>query len=399
MGRGTAVLDQAVSGLSNVLAVALVARAVDAADFGRFMLAYATLTVTLTLSRSLLATRISLAPTAAEAKRLAAELLVAVGWISPVLALAVFAIAGTVVGGRSLDIVLIVAVATPVVCMQDLLRFGAVAADRPGSALASDGVWLAVVAVPVLLGLALSPQAALGLWAGGAVAALAVGLFTCGVRPRLGVGLTQLRRRDAVGESVTVGAVATSAASLLVLFVVARALGAAPAGSLRGAATAMAPVNVLLAFVTIGLAPALVRRSRAGDVRFCAAVSLLLGAATAAWGAVLLLLPADVGAAAFGASWEGIERVLPWTVVEYLALSVGAAGVLGLKVRQRGRDMIRQRVVYSVLMLGGGVSWAWWGRDVLGVAAMLALAAVVLAVYAWLQLLRSPARPARAVPA
>jgi O-antigen/teichoic acid export membrane protein len=399
VGRGTAVVDQAVSGLSNVLAVALVARAVDAADFGRFMLAYATLTVTLTLSRSLLATRISLAPSRQEARRLTAELVAAVAWLSPVLVLVVFGIAAAVAGGRSVGIVLIVALATPLVCMQDLLRFGAVAADRPGSALASDATWLAVVAVPVLLGLSLSPQAALGLWAAGASCGLLVGLLTCGVRPRLGVGLAQLRRRDAIGESVTVGAVVTSAASLLVLFVVARALGPTPAGSLRGAATAMAPVNVLLAFVTLGLAPALVRRRREDDVRFCAAVLLVLGAAAAGWGAVLLVVPDSVGTAAFGESWDGIERVLPWTVVEYLALSVGAAGALGLKVRQRGRDMVRQRVVYSGVMLSGGVGGALLGRDVLGVAAMLALAAAVLAALAWMQFLRSPARPAPAVPA
>lgn len=391
-GRGAGLADQILSGLSNVLAVVLVARALSAADFGRFALAYATLTVTLTLSRSFLATRISLAPTSELARTRTEQLMTAVLVLAPLITLVVFGLAAAVTGGRSLGILLLVAIATPIVCAQDLIRFGVVASGRPAHAVVSDGCWLLVVAVPIALPVQLSPGAALGLWLAGAVAALLVAMAVSGLRPRRTGGLAQLRTRDRVGESVTLGTILTAVASLTVLFVVARVIGSAPAGALRGAATAMAPINVLLAFVSLGLAPALVRRSRRSDLRFCLAVGGTLGVLTVLWAGALLMIPAEWGAAAFGRSWPGIRHVLSWTLVEYVGLSVAAAAALGLKVRGRAREMVVQRVLASVVALVGGTAWAVTVEEVRGVAAMLALSAFVLAVCAWLQLVRAVSR-------
>jgi len=173
------------------------------------------------------------------------------------------------------------------------------------------------------------------------------------------------------------------------LFVVGKVLDPASAGSLRGAATAMGPVNMLLAFVTLGLAPALVRRSRGNDLRFCASAGALLAVAALLWGAVLLFLPTSWGVSAFGQSWSGIRSVLPWTLSEYVCLCVAAAATLGLKVRAGTRALVRQRLVSSGVMVVAGSAWAFTFQSTRGVAAMLALSAAVLAGLAWTQLLRS----------
>ncbi|MDP9434968.1 MAG: hypothetical protein M3P93_07150 [Actinomycetota bacterium] len=392
--RAVTLADQVLSSVSNVLAVVLVARALSSADFGRFALGYAVLTLALTLSRNYFGTRVSMAPDAADARRLTAELVAGMLVASPLAFLAVLVVAGLVTGLQAPGIVLVVAAATPVVLVQDLLRFGAASGGRPWVALASDGVWVALMAAPFVLGLDLDATAALVLWLYAAVSALAVALAAFGERPRLS-GLRELRRRETLGASLTLGAVATTAATLLVLMVVARVLDPAAAGSLRGASTAMGPVNVLLAFAGLGVTPVLVRRARAHDRSACLAVGGVLTLLVLAWGAVLLALPADVGTALLGDSWGGVRSVLGWTVVEYVLLAAASAALLGLKVRQRAADLVRARLTLAsaTVLLGAGAALVL--DRVTAVAAAVAVSTLLGAAVAWAQFLRDARTPGR----
>lgn len=387
--RGVVLVDQALSSVSNLLAVVLVARVLSPAEFGYFALAYAILTLTLGLSRAYFGSRISLAPNAQEARRVTTALVAGMLVLSPLVVLVVLAVASAATSGQAALTVLIVALATPVVCIQDALRFGAVAGGRPSVALVSDAVWIVAMLLPFLLSSDLTAPAALTLWAGAAFAALLVALVGFGERPRLRAGLAELRRREAVASALTLGAVATTAATLLVLLVVTRVLGPASTGSLRGASTAMGPVNVLFAFTAVGLTPVLVRRARGGDRRFCALVGATTVALVLLWGLVLLLLPSSLGAAAFGESWPGIRSVLAWTVGEYVWIAVGAAAVLGLKVRQRARGLIATRAGTAALTVLAGSTAAMALGQVQAVAAAFALSAAAGAVTAWWMLLRS----------
>ena len=215
----------------------------------------------LQFSRSFFGTRVSLARERAAA--MTGDVLAGLVLLAPLVVLLVLGLSVLSAGTHDLDILLLVAVATPVVLLQDIVRFGAAAAGQPLTALVSDAVWVAVMAVPLLLGWRLSEGLALGLWLGGAVAALVTAVVMFGQRPRWRAGLAELRRRDRVGESVTLGSVIMLVSSLLVLLLVSRVLGPAAAGALRAAATTMGPVNVLLAFTGLGLVPVLVKRRRA----------------------------------------------------------------------------------------------------------------------------------------
>lgn len=387
--------DQVVSSVSNLLVVVLVARAVSPTTFGQFVLGYAVLTLTLGLSRAYFGSRVSLAPDMQEARRLTGALVAGMLVISPLVALAVLAVSTLATEGQAPLICAVVAVATPIVCVQDVLRFGAASGGRPLAALLSDGVWVLVMAVPFALSLQLGAVSALMLWAGGSALALLVALIAFRERPRWRAGMRELRRRENVGASLTLGAVATTSATLLVLLVVSNTLGPAAAGSLRGASTAMGPVNVLLAFTALGVTPVLVRRARHGDQRFCLAVAAVLVGLVLAWGAVLLLLPERLGTAAFGSSWGGIRNVVTWTVVEYVFLAVGAAAFLGLKVRQRAGDLIRSRAVAAAATVVIGSAVATSVRDVVAVAAGLAVCALSMAGTAWFLLLRDNIRTSR----
>lgn len=387
--RSVTLADQALSSVSNLLVVVLVARAVSPRAFGYFVLGYAVLTVTLGLTRAYFGTRITLADDQRAARRLTAALVAGLMVLSPVVAVAVFGASMVATSGQAPLVCAVIAVATPVVCVQDVLRFGASAGGRPWAALLSDAAWIVGMAVPFVLGLELDAAAALTLWAGSAAVALAVALVAFRERPLLRAGLAEVRRREVVGASLLVGAVLTSCASLLTLYVVARVLDPAAAGSLRGASTAMGPVNVLLAFLVLGVTPVLARRDRGSDHRFCWQVGGTAVALVLAWGAVLLLAPRALGEAAFGSSWDGVRSVLALTVTEYVWVAVGAAAVMGLKVRRRAADLVRSRIVAAVSTVGVGTAAALLLQDVMAVAASLALSALLAAATSWALLLRT----------
>jgi O-antigen/teichoic acid export membrane protein len=392
--RAVTLADQVLSSVSNVLVVVLVARAVSATQFGHFALGYAILTLTLGLSRACFGSRVSLAPDRETARRMTASLVAGVLAVSPVVALTVLALSTFATGGQAPYICAVIALATPVVCAQDVVRFGAAAGGRPWAALLSDGTWILVMLLPFVLSIDLEAPAAVALWGAAAVAALVVALVTFGERLQCRAGLRELRRREDIGWSLTFGAVAMSSAIVLVLLIVSRVLGPAAAGSLRGASTAMGPVNVLLAFTALGITPTLVRRRREHDPRFCASVGGVIVLFVLAWGVVLLLLPAGVGTALFGSSWSGIRTVLSWTVAEYVWVAIGTAAVLGLKVRQQAADLIRSRAVAAVTMLALAAAAAVSLRDLQAVAAGLAAGASVAAITSWYLLLHGGARTA-----
>jgi len=378
--------DQAMSSASNILAVVLVARTLSADQFGTFALGYTMLTVVLGLSRSYFGTRVSLVKDRDAARAVTPGLLGAVAILSPLAMIVVLVASLLAAGTESWRVLAVVAVATPVVCLQDIVRFASVAAGRPLVALMSDMLWVALMAAPLILGLALSEAQVMTIWLGSGVAALVVGLASFRVFPRIRDGLAQLRQRHRVGESVTYSVLLGSLSFFLVLLLASRFVGTEAAGSLRGASTALGPVSVLFAYAGIGLIPVLVRRPRSLDLRFCALTSLAMASLAAVWGVILLVIPASVGFVFFGASWAGIREILPWTIVEYIIGCAAVAGLLGLKVRGCSRQIVLSKVPSVVVMVGGtAIVTAVWGT-VWAAAAVLALASLVLCVGIWIYL-------------
>lgn len=390
--NGNALADQIASSASNVLALVLLARALDADTFGRFALGYAVLVLVLSLTRAALGTRITLTPGPVQARETTAGVLGALTLLAVPVAVLVTGTGLVLTAGADPRLQLLIGLATPLVCAQDVLRYGAVAAGRAGTALASDLTWLGLVVLALAAGT--GPTATLLVWAGGAVVALAVAVAGLRTRADLRAGRDLLRslarREDALATSLAANSVIASLGLLAVLTAAAHLVGPSAAGSLRAAATAMGPVNVAFAYVSLSLAPTLVRRSRERDVPFCAAAGLVLALGTAAWGACLLVLPDDLGRLAFGDTWSGSAAVLPFTVAEYVLTAVGTAAVLGLKVREHAGDLLRQRVVATVLSVVGGTVLAATTGDVRAVAAAVAVAAGVQTGLGWHSLLRRP---------
>ena len=385
--RMVTLADQVMSSVSNILAVVLVARTLSADEFGTFALGYTMLTVVLGLSRSYFGTRVALAGDRDTAPQVTAGLLGAVAILSPLAIVVVLVTSLLAAGAESWQVLVVVALATPVVCLQDIVRFGSVAGGRPLVALISDSLWVAIMAAPLILGLTLSIAQVMLIWLGSGVVALIVGLLLFRVIPRIREGMVQLRQRHRVGEAVTYSILLGSLSFFLVLLLASRLIDPAAAGSLRGASTALGPVSVLWSYAAIGLIPLLVRRSRSLDLRFCALTALGMAGVTIAWGAVLLVVPSSIGSAFFGESWTGIRSILPWTIAEYVVGCVAVAAVQGLKVRGCSRQIVRSKVPSVVVMVGGTAIVAAVYGTVWSVAAVLGLASIILAVGVWSSLL------------
>jgi O-antigen/teichoic acid export membrane protein len=381
--RAVTLGDQVLSSVSNMLAVVLVARAVSAEEFGTFALGYSVLTLVLGLTRGYFGTRVSLEHDDARARVLTRQLIGSVLLISPIVIAVVFVLSHVMSGGDPGGILVIVALATPIVCMQDVGRFGAVAAGKPWAAAVSDGLWVVLMLVPFALGTRVQAKVVLWLWFAAALAALVTIMICLRVGPDLRGGLEQLRTRHAVGEATTWGTVISTSATLWILFVASAAISPVASGSLRGASTAMGPVNVLIAFIGLGLTPMLVRRPRSQDVSFCLRAGAGLAVVAALWGGVLLVLPTWLGEAFFGQSWTGIRSVLPVTTVEYVLLCLSAVTTLGLRVNHLSRDLLTQRIITGTVtvVLGGVVAFAT--RSTIGIAMATATAAGVAAVIGW----------------
>ena len=398
-GRGRARLlalgDQVLSGLSNFLTVALVARSATPEEFGHFSLAYALLLIGLGLLRGLWGTRISLTATSGAALDAARGLLGATALVTPALVAVVLGLSLALTGADAAGTALLIALALPVVVAQDLCRYAAVAAGRPGVAFASDLAWVLVVA----LGYAARPGMATALLVGLGAAALALvlALVALRLRPSIRMGVAALRERHRTGEVAALGSVAVAAAGWVGLGLATLSLGAASAGALRGASTVMAPVNTLFAFVGLALLPLVHRASADRQVRLTVRLSAGLAVAVAAWGALLLVAPPAVGELLLGASWAPARAVLPWTVVEYAALAVSLGGLLGLQARQASGVLLRLTALAPALLVLGAVAATVLGDSPQAFAATLAGATVATAVVVWGMALR--AMRVRAVPA
>jgi O-antigen/teichoic acid export membrane protein len=382
-------VDQGMSSLSNVLAVIMVAQSLPAPAFGSFSVTYAVLIFLLTLSRSYFGTQLTLTDSQAAAWERASSALGALLLLAPVLVVATGGIGLLLSNQSDFAIAIAVAVAAPLVCLQDLLRYVAVAVGSPHVALASDTVWAAITGVAALGLIRLTAPQVMVVWLGAAAIALAVAVVLLRIKPDFVKGWRLLRERHPVGNSVAIGAVAVAGASLVIAAATAYFLGPTSAGSLRGASTAMGPLNVLMAFITLNLTPTLLRRQRSQDLGFCVRVALLASGAVALWSAALLLLPDVVGRALLGDSWASARSVLPWTCAEYLFLCVGTSSGLWLKVRYAARQMLQRRLIYAALLVSFGTLAAILGSSAQYVAAAVAGAAVINATVGWLLVLRN----------
>lgn len=312
--RYVTILDQIVSSLSNFALVALVAGVATTAEFGLFSLGYVLLLFFLGFQRALvgevLLVRFSKAgERPAGVDDSAAGVSVAVGVISAV----ALAVCGLLAGGDPL-MWTVLAVAGPLVFVQDIVRYILIARARSGHALVSDAVW-AVVALPVMVWLvAVSAPAwtVAAAWTGGGVVAMIVAIAYARVLPRPVSGARWIVANRDIAVRFSGEYASLNLSNTVVWFLLAGPLGVAGVAALRGASLLFSPLNTAFNAVRIAVVPDLVR-SR-GSRRYRSRLretALILTGICVVWSGIVLLLPDEIGRLVLGATWD-VAADLRW---------------------------------------------------------------------------------------
>lgn len=400
LSRYVSIGDQAVSSISNFVAVAITANVATAGQFGQFSLAYAGLLLFLGAQRALIGETLLVKYSASGAlagtvKRdvLGASVLASAAAM-PLL------LTGAVLADDSSRIIwLLITASLPVVLLQDTLRYLFICEERPGHALLIDGVW-AVLSISSMLFVALTTKSVWAVvlcWGAGAAGALVLGLLLGRIMPAPGGGLRWIRaHRDPalryLGEFS-----ALNASTFIVLYLLALPLGAAGVGALRAAQLLFSPLNTAFAAIKMAVIPELVRSRGTAAFRHRLIETFIVVAALAGlWGAAVMFLPASVGFFLLGDTWESASELrLPY-FLHYLAMVPYTVLLAYYRSVQANRLSTSMRAALAGLTLvlplafaysGGTLAAAW--AFTLAVAAAAAIGGVSTAV----------ARPRTAPPA
>ncbi|MCW2777301.1 MAG: rane protein [Frankiales bacterium] len=321
--------DQVVSSLASAALSIVLARTVSAAQFGTFALAFSVYTFAVGVAQAVggqvLVIRYTDAPPKERrvAVGLAAGNAVRVGALAALVLLAALPL----VRLPSERVVLAVAVLLPALLLQDAWRTVLISAGTPRSAFLNDLLWTVLQLVAIGLLLARGEHQALWYvlaWGGSAVVAAALGVRQARVAPRLRGGVRWAREHRQVTGYLLAQWVAVLGAIQIAFVVLAALGGVQDVGSLRAAQTLLGPLNILGMAATSFAVPELVRArpGRRGLVLTAAAVSALMVVAVAAWGAVLLLLPASAGRQLLGDTWDSARVALPGMVLFTCAVGI-----------------------------------------------------------------------------
>jgi O-antigen/teichoic acid export membrane protein len=218
---------------------------------------------------------------------------------------------------------LVIAASLPFVLVQDTLRYLFICEGSPSRALLIDGVW-AVLSISSMVLVALNAGtvwAVVLCWGGGAAAALALGLVLGRALPSPRGGTRWLSANRNPGLRYLGEFSALNASTFVVLYLLAIPLGAAGVGALRAAQLLFSPLNTAFSAIKMAVIPELVRSRGTRVFRNRLIETFVIVAALAGfWGAVVMVLPASVGALLLGDTWQSASELrLPY-FLQYVAM-------------------------------------------------------------------------------
>ncbi|KIQ11793.1 hypothetical protein [Rhodococcus sp. MEB064] len=293
------------------------------------------------------------------------------------------------------------ATAVPLVLAQDVLRFVSMALGEPESAFVSDAIW-AVGAGAVLVVTWVSPTALvipemIWFWSLAGGIALVHLSWKTGIRPTFRglrawwLEFWQHRTRFAFESGVD------QIAAILIVSVSTIFIGTIAAASLRGAVTVLGPFAVLISSLPLIVIPEAVRAGHSARQiwRTLSYAAWITSALAATIGFLAPFVPSALGRLLLGDSWAEATQVLPFLGLEYAAIC-WIAGVYNF-YRSRGAsaELLRYRIVQSVLGIVICTTAAAVFRTATGVAIGLALSATIMAVSLVVEVYRKQLREAQ----
>lgn len=369
------------------------ARGVEPRAFGVFGILFATYLVVLNVSRALgtdpLAVRYSAASDGAwrRGSAMAVGTALVVGSLAGCLSVA----AGLALGGLLGDGLVVLGVSLPGLMVQDAWRLAFFAKGHEFGAFLNDLAW--TLAMFLAIGILVAADgASLDLyvlsWGGAGSVAAVFGFFQTRVGPAPSLLRTWLdEHRDLIprflGEFAAVGGM-----HHLTTYGLGAVIGLTAVGSLRGAELVLGPINVFVAGMMLVAVPEGVRALGVSPTRLWR-ISVLFSCAAAGaavlWGALVFLLPMEVGRALLGPTWSAAHDVILPLTVSIAGLGVTSGASAGMRSLAAAQRSLRARIVTAPMTVGAGIGGGVLG-GAFGAATGLAFASCGAAVYWWRQL-------------
>jgi hypothetical protein len=364
---GWGLADQAVSSITNLALGIVVARSLDATEFGAFSLAWVTYSVILNLSRGLATDPLTVRYSgprngrwrrgAGRAASTATALGVVVG--------AVFLLVGVAIGGVVGWAFAALGLTLPGLLLQDSWRIAFFAEGKGQRAFANDAVW-AIALVPAML-IATTVGTTFGFvlaWGAAATAAAGFGCIQTRLVPRMsGIGSWMREHRD-LGPRYLVENVSGAASAQLQMYGLGAIAGLAAVGAVRGAQLLIAPVVALRMGISLMAVPEATqvltrwpRRLRT----FCVVLGGSQAAACIVWGGCVLLIPPSVGELMLGSIWASASVLIIPTTLAMAGGSLFDGAFVGLRALGVSRRSMPSQIARAIATLIGGIIGAFLG--------------------------------------
>lgn len=303
-------------------------------------------------------------------------------------AVAVLCLLGSVLIDQLREPLIVLAVVTPGLLLQDARRYAAFAFGRPALAVASDAVWLSGLAAAGIVLLLVAPSGAapyLAAWGGAGCIAALVPIWH--ERPKFQNPIPWLSQHFRDGRIYASEFLVSDAVSQLTAVGLAGFVSLAEVGAYRAAQVALGPAWVLIFGAGAVLVPEGARLAEHNRRRLLVSLSVTIALIAALVGVVLYNLPQQVGAFFFGETWSRARDVIPGMTAWVCAGAVAQGGTLGLRLAHRaGRSLAVRLAVLPIAVVAVVVGASAAGA--VGAAWGLAVAMTAAAVTWWVLLLR-----------
>lgn len=396
---GAATLDQVLSSASNFALILLLARESSPSQFGQLVIAYASLTFAVTISRSALGVILGIDLPAAS--RRDGQLLInrsvaaaVILGLLPFAALGTWALALCVTGEvQTASILGLLAVASPLILLQDTCRYWAVASARPMVAVRADAIWVAACVAPFAaggLGLNVSAFTGAAAWVLGATLSM-VAFLIHGLRARpMWAGLWAWfladERRRHLGADAMLAAFAPLANSTGAAFVA----GPQVTAAVRGAGTLFGPLNVLGAAVALAVVPEARRATPRRARRMVIILAVTLATTAATTGICLSLLPNSLGTQLLGPTWGPAKGLIFLLALEYVGLGLWTAAMMHFRAHGATGTALKFRSLYAFMSIILPIAAVGVFQDARAFAAVLAGLGLLLGLGSLAVALRKP---------
>lgn len=354
------VVDQVVFSVGNLCFYLVAASQNEAsvfADVATGMLVYETIQLA---SRGLLFQSASLAlpvMTASDQRRHADAFAGAVALFSAVVTVVLIASEVLITDGETQRSLILIALLTVPIMIEECARSLAFAIGRPGVALAADGVWTAVqlVGASVLLWTdRTSLPWLVGLWGGGAALGAVAGLGALGVRPRPRTVGLWLRTAAPTARGLTAENALSALQSHGMSWLILALVGPLGVGAVRAIRTLFGPANSAVAGLRAALLP--VMRARAEELASslpstAARIGGVMAFASGLTTVVVVLLPSSAGEAILGDTFaRARDLAVPFGLLTVLGSAVVASQMILLARRALAR-LIQLRLMLGLSTL------------------------------------------------